>query len=57
MKERILLQENGGIGSVLLILLIVLAVFFIVHFCGWGPIQNFFAYIMKHLLDPAEVAI
>ena len=49
MRNKDLMQDDGQAGGVLLIIVILVILFLIVHFWGWGSIEHFVGFIMKHL--------
>ena len=49
MRDKYLMIDDGQAGAVLLIIIVLVVLFLIVHYWGWGPIEHFVGFIMKHI--------
>ena len=49
MRDKCLMLDDGEAGAVLLIIIVLVVLFLVVHYWGWGPIEHFVGFIMKHI--------
>jgi hypothetical protein len=49
MRDKDLMVDEGQAGAALLIIIVLVVLFLIVHYWGWGPIEHFVGFIMKHI--------
>ncbi len=49
MRGKYLTLDDGQAGAVLLIIIVLVVLFLVAHYWGWGPIEHFASFIMKHI--------